>query len=111
MREELTSDGKAPADPDDEGSYDSDDFPKGPYADDGGEADCPQHCDHCNVFLENELTEDGLNYVIELIERAEETERNGGGKNDVTEEWREFYGIQTRVEHLGDAAHDERDQT
>jgi hypothetical protein len=28
-----------------ESDYDSEDLPKGPYADGGGEADTPQHCD------------------------------------------------------------------
>jgi hypothetical protein len=43
-----------------ESDYDSDDLPKGPYADGGGEADTPQHCDDCRRFLENPLTGDGL---------------------------------------------------
>ena len=38
-----------------ERDYDSDDLPKGPYADGGGEADTPQHCDGCGHFLENPL--------------------------------------------------------
>ena len=36
---------------------DSDSFPKGPYGNGGGEADTPQHCDACGVFLENPLTD------------------------------------------------------
>jgi len=52
----------------DESTYDSDYFPKGPYADGGGEADSPQHCDHCHVFLENPLTDDGDKYVRDLAE-------------------------------------------
>lgn len=47
----------------DESLYDSDDWPKGPYPDGGGEADTPQHCDHCGAFLENPLTDDGDSYV------------------------------------------------
>lgn len=50
---------------DDESTYDSDQFPKGPYPDGGGEADTPQHCDGCNTFLENPLTPDGVAYVLE----------------------------------------------
>lgn len=49
----------------DESSYDSDEWPKGPYPDGGGEADTPQHCDHCGVFLENSLTLDGDECVRE----------------------------------------------
>jgi hypothetical protein len=43
----------------DESDYDSDDLPKGPYSDGGGEADSPQHCDGCGLLLENPLTSDG----------------------------------------------------
>jgi len=96
IRERITAEGYAPADPDDEASYDSDEFPKGPYPDGGGEADCPQHCgsgpdcinaiefdDGCKVgaWLENELTADGVEYVRQAI-------REGG---EVAELWAEFY--------------------
>jgi len=50
-----------------ESEYDSDEYPKGPYPHGGGEADTPQHCDACHVFLENPLTEDGVRYVREAI--------------------------------------------
>lgn len=66
----------------DEGSYDSDDFPKGPYPEGGGEADTPQHCDSCHEFLENPLTSDGMAYVRE----------NQRG------EWDSFYGIEREIE-------------
>lgn len=55
---------------DDEGTYDSDQYPKGPYGDGGGEADCPQHCDGCNAFLQNPLTPDGFAYYRETISKA-----------------------------------------
>lgn len=42
IRAQLTREGDSPEDPDDESSYDSDDFPK--RASDDDEADCPQHC-------------------------------------------------------------------
>ena len=63
----------------DEPSYDSDDWPKGPYENGGGEADSPQHCDCCGLFLENPLTADGEAYVREACAGA------------VMAEWREFY--------------------
>jgi hypothetical protein len=63
---------------------DSDDYPQGPYADGGGEADCPQHCDSCGLFLENPLTSDGDDYVREAIEE-------NGASNAVVNGWREFY--------------------
>lgn len=90
-----------PADVDetDEGTYDSDQWPKGPYSDGGGEADCPQHCDHCGLFLENPLTPDGDAYVREKAnayvhddaswsEVAEKAERAG---ELVLAEWIIFY--------------------
>jgi len=42
---------------------DSDKYPQGPYVEGGGEADSPQHCDYCGLFLENPLTLDGESYV------------------------------------------------
>lgn len=50
-----------------ESTFDSDYYPKGPYGQGGGEADTPQHCDHCGVFLENPLTTDGAIYVREQV--------------------------------------------
>ena len=55
-RAKLDTAGQGPANAADEYSYDSDDYPKGPYADGGGEADCEQHCDHCGEPLDNPLT-------------------------------------------------------
>lgn len=59
--------GFPPSDFDNESSYDSDVFPKGPYADGGGEADSPQHCGTCRVFLENPLTRDGEVYLLSAV--------------------------------------------
>jgi hypothetical protein len=70
IRQTLDREGKRPANPDDESSYDSSDYPKGPFADGGGEADCPQHCGACSVFLENPLTPDGLDYVRTAVNNA-----------------------------------------
>ena len=52
-RQRLTEAGKAPHDIDDETTYDSDDFPKGPYPNGGGESDYPENCDQCHVSLDN----------------------------------------------------------
>lgn len=65
--------------------YDSDDFPKGPYGDGGGEADTPQHCDHCGVFLENPLTADGIAYVTDVLKERY------AGEGTALALWREFY--------------------
>lgn len=85
---------------DDESSWDSDDYPKGPYAEGGGEADTPQHCDDCGLFLENPLTRDGGDYVrgkarefdtepdMSWCEIAAAARRGG---EPVLADWVEFY--------------------
>lgn len=62
----------------------SDHFPQGPYSNGGGEADCPQHCDHCGVFLENPLTPEGYAYAREACKES---------LGPVTEQWAEFYEL------------------
>jgi len=68
---------------------DSEYWPQGPFADGGGEADSPQHCDTCGVFLENPLTDDGREYV-----RNEVSDAHGDRSDDraVLTEWIDFYG-------------------
>jgi len=83
-----TCPGQVPNDPDDETTFDSDDWPKGPYPDGGGESDSPQHCDSCGAFLENPLTPDGLRAVAVAIEAHD---RHGYGVASVINEWRNFY--------------------
>lgn len=77
---------KARLDPVALASEDSGDCPQGPYGDGGGEADVPQHCDHCGVFLENPLTSEGYQYVREAT--ADETSHNS-----VLAEWISFYEL------------------
>lgn len=74
---------------------DSDRYPQGPYANGGGEADCPQHCDHCNLFLENPLTTDGMEYVRESVKRwmAIPAEQRALGPATALTVWAPFYGI------------------
>jgi hypothetical protein len=70
---------------------DSDSYPQGPYSNDGGEADCPQHCDVCGIFLENPLTGEGIRYVREkLTEHA----RDGSGNENVLARWAKHYNAQ-----------------
>lgn len=88
-RQELTEQGNAPADIDNESSYDSDGFPKGPYDNGGGESDSPQHCDQCQCFLENPLTDDGLDYVKETIHNQKEI----GGVDSTIAIWANYYGL------------------
>jgi hypothetical protein len=75
-----------------ESTWDSDDFPKGPYADGGGEADTPQHCDHCHAFLQNPLTPDGRAYLLECF-RAYEDSKGQRGNRDALQAWGLFYGV------------------
>lgn len=97
--ERIAAEGGAPADPGDESSYDSDEYPKGPFPDGGGESDCPQHCgaagdcvnavDGVGVFLENPLTADGVQYVAEAIAAR-------SGDQAVLDEWAGFYFDEVR---------------
>lgn len=97
--------GSVPEDLDDEYSWDSDDFPKGPYP--VGESDSPEHCasgggcinaltlgDNGEVvdkndgitigcWLENDLTEDGVEYVKHLSEQDR--------KSTVVQFWLKMY--------------------
>ena len=97
IRKQITQEGFAPKDPEDEWSYDSDEYPKGPYPDGGGKANWPQHCgagSEClnaielsdgtkvGAWLENELTTEGVEYVRKVTQE--------GG--EVAELWVEFYG-------------------
>lgn len=70
------------------GIEDSDVYPQGPYANGGGESDCPQHCDHCDVFLKNPLTSDGYVYVRKA---CAEDRRSGEGSFS---EWATFYSVE-----------------
>jgi hypothetical protein len=78
----------AHVDTDDQTSYDSDEWPKGAFYDSGGEADSPQHCDHCELFLENALTGYGETYVRDAFREYVET---GRGKLEVLADWKAYY--------------------
>lgn len=71
----------------DECPNDSTECPKGPYPNGGGEADSPQHCDQCGVFLENPLTEDGREYVRRMIVFPT------GPHIWKLDQWADFYGL------------------
>jgi hypothetical protein len=79
---------------------DSDHYPQGPYADGGGEADTPQHCDRgedclcaedygqrraVGAFLENPLTVEGVGYVAQKLRESP--------RSQVVRAWAEHYGI------------------
>jgi hypothetical protein len=57
----------------DQYTYDSDDFPKGDPND--WYSDSPEFCGHCQTFLENDLTSDGVEYTLENFADNEEVRR------------------------------------
>jgi hypothetical protein len=63
---------------------DSDHYPQGPYSIGFDEFDSPQHCDACGMFLENPLTQDGVDYIRDAIKRND-------GNPVVLKQWRDFY--------------------
>jgi hypothetical protein len=99
-------------DPDDESSYDSGDYPKGPISQEENEADSPYHCgagDRClnalecprhddhkhGCFLENRLTVDGMAQLAKMYQEQAEYYYDHG-KHDhscgvVAELWIPFY--------------------
>ena len=74
-----------------ESHYDSDDLPKGPHAEGGGEADAPQHCDGCGQFLGNPLTVDGLICVENMIGDYLRTRKVSGAAAEAVTEWADSY--------------------
>ena len=74
-----------------ESDYDSDDLPKGPYAQGGGEADTPQHCEGCGQFLGNPLTSDGVLWVEDVIRSYLTTRKATAVTTDTVNEWADFY--------------------
>ncbi len=87
IKKHLSTSGNVPQNLD-ETQYDSDSYPKGPYPDGGGEADSPQHCDKCGRFLENPLTQEGIEYVRRAVD---DYDPSGGGSAPVIQEWMDFY--------------------
>ena len=74
-----------------ESDYGSDDLPKGPYAQGGGEADTPQHCEGCRQFLGNPLTSDGMLWVEGAIRDYLTTRNPIAVTTDTVNEWADFY--------------------
>lgn len=85
-------------DPQDESAYDSEQYPKGPYGNGGGESDTPQHCGHCAVFLDNPLTDDGRQYVAEALV-AFAIERRGN--RATLYDWARAYGDELDAAEIG----------
>lgn len=70
--------------PRDEHTWDSDDYPKGPYESTHVESDTPNHCANCHKHLENRLTMEGEQYVQEAV-------TSGHGTTTVLAVWRDYY--------------------
>lgn len=98
IRAALRTEDAVPSDPDDEGTYDSDEYPK--WMGDDEESDSPQHCasgdgcvnalaldDGCKVgCMLGSLTEDGRAYV-----RAQYEERKADGRDlELTLLWADY---------------------
>jgi hypothetical protein len=82
VQNKIRAAGKAPENETDEGSFDSDDFPKGPFGDGGGESDTINHCyngtscpnaielpcgSKIGAWLGNDLTNDGVDWLVQSI--------------------------------------------
>ncbi len=83
IRRAINKEGGKPAGFPDESTYESDEYPKGPYPQE--ESDGPDHCGACHAFLENPLTSDGVRYLRDAIKN---------GKGLCTELWADFYSDQ-----------------
>jgi len=85
IQDTLRKKGKAPENEDNEESFDSDDFPKGPFSGGGGEADSIHHCDsngEClnaiklpcgskiGAWLGNDLTSEGDEWLAGSIRES-----------------------------------------
>lgn len=94
----LKKQGKAPEDPRNENTYDSDDYPKGPYANDSNDSDSIQHCDMCGVFLEVGLTKEGMERLYEIVVEC----LNDGVMSDSMRLWVDFYDVSLSdmIEHF-----------
>jgi hypothetical protein len=92
IRAEITAEGKAPADPEDEGSYDSGEFPKY-YNAENEESDSPENCadGHCDgdhgTFLQNGLTSEGYKHLKSMLDAHGET------LPPHAQEWADHYGF------------------
>ncbi len=92
IREELTEAGKAPKSPEDEWTYDSDEYPKW-YDAENEQSDSPENCadGHCagkyGTFLQNQLTSEGYRYLKGMLDE------HGDTLPDYAREWADYYGF------------------
>ena len=104
IQRRITEEGKAPADPNNEYSFDSDDFPK--HVGNDEESDCPDHC-ACSAECINaitlfsgfkvgeiigELTLEGVDYIETAICEANYYKKvHGQDSNEVVNFWYDEY--------------------
>jgi hypothetical protein len=89
MRELVEANG---GDFDNPHTWDSSAFPKGPYDQRNEESDSPTNCSQCGAFLENPLTQDGLDYVAEMLLDYEKNKNDAAVDGSAMVEWRNCYG-------------------
>ena len=98
--------GWTPRDPEDFATYDSNDYPKGPFPDSGGESDSPEHCSQCEIFLRNPLTTEGERWVRDRVRE----DLAAGNKNSLAiKQWMPYYdyidfGILYKLQYWDDSA-------
>lgn len=86
-RTSLRLQGLAPDYPSNETTYNSDDFPKGPYADTWDAMDSPAHCGLCGKFIPIGLSSAGVDYVCEALQ---EYASSGKGDPQTLAAWADF---------------------
>lgn len=116
IQDRLRKKGKVPEDENDEESFDSNYFPKGPFGDGGGEADSPFHCgshEGClnaiklpcgskiGAWLGNPLTNDGIEQLSSTILQDLLGAKKGSHSQQVGRLWSYLYRDQlSETDHL-----------
>jgi hypothetical protein len=82
IKKSLDTAGLKPVNVDDETTFDSDQYPKGPT--EVGESDTYQHCDKCGLFFANTLTPEGVDYHVAAVAIYLKT---GHGRVKILDQW------------------------
>ena len=98
--DKIKEDLPPPEVPHDKKTWDSDEYPKGPFFYE--ESDSFQHCCLCEEFLLNPLTPDGVEYTLNLIK--EWSDLPGSGRMEILDQWvkelRDYYLDEDQVKVL-----------
>jgi hypothetical protein len=101
LKAEQRARGLEPKNPEDEHTFDSDDYPKFVSGDE--ESDSPNNCasgdcaGNYGTFLENSLTQDGYKYVKEMLDK------HGPTLPEPAKEWAEFYNFAYHTQEWSNA--------